>query len=171
MRRPSAADLGLHRLAIRLLCANAVLLAATVVLIRASGLTIEAGWGALALHLLPTGLLFAFWTMHRLQPGRENEWWIAEAALAMGIMGVTVSTIAPAQYAVAAFDRPLVDSLLARADASLGIHVPSLVAWTRNTPGIAAVLWLAYNAFIPQTLLVIPLLWWKKDRRALWEYV
>jgi hypothetical protein len=169
--QPTSADLGLHTLARGLLCVNGLLLVVTLLAFRWTGLSISMGAGAWALHLLPTGLLFAFWMIHRLQPGRPNEWWIAEAALALGIVGMTTSILAPAQYPAAAFARPMITPLLAQGDALFGVHVPSLAAWVRETPIVAATMWFVYGSFLLQMLLVIPVLWYTRDRRGLWEYV
>ena len=59
----------------------------------------------------------------------------------------------PAQYAAVALKRPLIDHWLAAADAAFGVHVPSLVSWTRAHPTIDQLLKVCYYSLLPQFLL------------------
>ena len=55
-------------------------------------------------------------------------------------------------------NRPTIDGLLAAADARLGIHVPSLAAWTREHPQVNTVLLYAYESFVVQLTLTVPII-------------
>ena len=75
------------------------------------------------------------------------------------------------QYACVALNRPLIDEALARADASLGISVKAITAWTATAPRLLAVLRLAYRSFLAQIFAVIILLAMRRDRQAIWAYL
>jgi membrane-associated phospholipid phosphatase len=171
-RRAAAADLGLHTVAIRIVAIQAVLAVMTVVLCRSVGIGVggdPAGW---FIQLGPPVMLLVLWCAHYVQPGlKSSDWWIAEAALGLALVGVGTIILASAQYAAAALNRPLVDPWLAAADARLGIHVPSLVAWTQARPWAAGILQFAYVTLVPQMILLIAAIWWRRDRQALWQYV
>jgi hypothetical protein len=171
-RRVTAAQLGLHTVAIRIVAIQAILAVMTVVLCRSVGVGIggdAAGW---FIQLGPPVMLLVLWCAHYVQPGRKSsDWWIAEAALGLALVGVGTIILASAQYAAVALNRPLVDPWLAAADARLGIHVPSLVAWTQARPWAAGILRFAYLTLVPQMILLIAAIWWRRDRQALWQYV
>ena len=61
-------------------------------------------------------------------------------------------------YAVAACGRPLADSMLAQADAALGLSAPAVVQFVNEHRALAFFMWLAYFSLIPQTILAIILL-------------
>lgn len=89
------------------------------------------------------------------------------------LLHVTVYTACYAvlMYAAAVLNRPFVDDVLMRLDAVAGVHVPGVVAWSRAHPHIEAVLQLAYNSLLWQTPLVIGVLGFSGDRRALEQFV
>ena len=80
--------------------------------------------------------------------------------------------LSPAQYVAAAFNRPLIDPFLAKADALMGIDVSALAQWSREHPRTNRLLVLAYGSFILQLALIPAVLGIiLRDRSALWEYV
>ena len=171
-RRVSANDLGFHALPRRLLVAHAGLLVAVVAAGAAAGISVGGGIEGWARHAGPALLMLLFWLAHYLQPGkRSSEWWIAESVLAFGLMTLGTAILAPAQYIAASLDRPLADSWFAMADESLGLHVPSLVAWTKMHPVVNGIMLTAYRSLLFQLILVVAIVWWTRDRHALWEYV
>lgn len=54
--------------------------------------------------------------------------------------------------------RPLADAWLVRCDALLGLHLPTLAAWTVQHPWGRAILAFSYHTVVPQTLVTIFLL-------------
>jgi membrane-associated phospholipid phosphatase len=74
-------------------------------------------------------------------------------------------------YAIAATNRPLVDASLARADQSLGFHLPALMAWTGAHPWLNGWLRRAYDTILPQTIVVIAVLSFCGDAPALEKFV
>jgi hypothetical protein len=105
-------------------------------------------------------------------PGRKAATWIfAEAFLILALLMAVTFIVVPGQYAAAALGRPLADPWLAAADAALGVHVPTLVAWTRTHPWLVQTLSWSYASLIPQLYLpIFVLAFWYRDRTALWEY-
>jgi membrane-associated phospholipid phosphatase len=74
-------------------------------------------------------------------------------------------------YAIGATGRPLVDAQLARADQSLGFQVPAFMNWVGAHPGLNSFLNHAYDTILPQTILVIALLGFCGDQRALEKFI
>jgi len=74
-------------------------------------------------------------------------------------------------YAIAATNRPLADASLARADQALGFHVQSFMAWTRSHRWLDTALRFAYTTILPQTIVVIAVLGFSGDARALEKFV
>jgi hypothetical protein len=89
------------------------------------------------------------------------------------LLHVTLYTAAYSvlMYAAAALNRPLVDDWLMRCDALARVHVPDLVAWSADHPRIEALLRTAYNSLLWQTPLVIVVLGFTGDRKALEQFV
>lgn len=171
-RRVHAADLGLHVVSRRLVMAQAALLAATAAAAVAAGMGVAGGLEAWVKHIGAGVLMLLFWLAHYVQPGkRSSEWWLAESVLAFALLALGTAILAPAQYIVVRFDRPLADPWLAMADAQLGIHVPSLVTWTKAHPIFNGIMLTAYRSLLFQLILVVVMVWWTRDRHALWEYV
>lgn len=74
-------------------------------------------------------------------------------------------------YAAAAHNRPLVDDWLMGCDALARVHLPDIVAWSADHPRIEALLRVAYNSLLWQTPLVIVVLGFSGDRKALEQFV
>lgn len=74
-------------------------------------------------------------------------------------------------YAAAALNRPLVDDWLMGCDALARVHVPDIMAWSAANPRIEALLRVAYNSLLWQTPLVIVVLGFTGDRKALEQFV
>jgi len=171
-RRVSATQLGFHPVTCALLLAQIGAGIAIGIACRAAGFTATGGLQGLVGHYGPAALLLLFWMIHYTQPdSRKREWWTAEAALGFGLVLLGTAILAPAQYLAASFNRPLIDGWLAAADRVMGLHVPTLAAWTKAHPHIGDLLSFAYRTLAPQAGFVIGLIWWKRDRLALWEYV
>jgi hypothetical protein len=113
------------------------------------------------------------WTFYFILPGRSPlDWRIAESIFALVVLSLLAQVLLPAQYLAAALNRPTIDPLLARWDAALGVHVPAIVAWTRERKIFADLLVWSYGTFTWQlSLLPILLGIVLRDRKALWEYV
>ena len=166
--QPQLADLGLHRLTALLLAFQ--LCAAVVVAWLFSVMGLSADWRGASSLLLMDSILVGVWIYLWRVPGRPSEWAAAESVLAMLLTIGLTHVLTPAQYVAVAFDRPLIDPVLAKIDAFMGIDVPSLVRWSREHPGIDLVLRLAYSSFIVQLVLIPPIVAMiLRDRRALWD--
>jgi hypothetical protein len=168
--RPRLADLGFHRLTRSLLTFQVCSALLVAGLMPAMGLSAE--WRTLLPFLLIDAALLGAWIHLWWVPGHPREWIIAESVLAMLLTILLTQVLSPAQYVAAAFDRPLIDPLLARADSLMGINVAALADWSRVHPRTNFILAVAYSSFIIQ-LALIPLLLGIifRERVALWEYV
>jgi hypothetical protein len=165
----TAAQLGLNRLARRFAALQLLLLAVTCILFPFFGLSIA--WRTVPLYATALSMFSLVWLCHFLWPGTSREWVVAEALLVACLLLSLTYVVAPAQYVAVAFKRPLVDPWLASADAKLGVHVPTLAAWTRQHLWLSRLLNLAYITIGPQLFLpVIVLGLFKRERAALWEY-
>ena len=169
-KRPRLADLGFHRLTRSLLTFQVCSALLVAGLMPAMGLSAE--WRTLLPFLLIDAALLGAWIHLWWVPGHPREWIIAESVLAMLLTILLTQVLSPAQYVAAAFDRPLIDPLLARADSLMGINVAALADWSRVHPRTNFILAVAYSSFIIQ-LALIPLLLGIifRERVALWEYV
>jgi hypothetical protein len=130
-------------------------------------------WQELAsLRTAAVALMWGGWVLHVRTPGRHpREWVIAETFLVIALLVSFTNIGSPLQYALIAFRAPLADAGLARADALLGVHVPTLVSWTASHPGLTSVLVAVYGSLLPQFVLPpLVLGCWYRDRAALWEY-
>lgn len=168
--RPSWHDLGLNRLAYGCLAAQAVVLALTVVIFRAYGLSIVLDHQTVVKASLPA-ICFLIWMSFVILPGPRRAWITAEAALAFFLLNAITWIVAPGQYGALAIGRPFIDEILARGDAAIGIDVSSVVAWTNRHPGFLAVLNWAYGTLSPQVLFAIPIMRLLRERDAMWEFV
>ena len=74
-------------------------------------------------------------------------------------------------YAGTPLNAPSADGWLMRADAALGIHLPSVVEWTRAHAEIRWLLDKAYASVLPSTLIAIIVLGFDRDVRRLREFV
>lgn len=169
VRRVPAACLGLNGLAVRLLWMQAALLVTTILLFKYTHLTLQ--WASAGPMLGVNGLLAVVWATFYWAPGKPREWRLAEAVAVLVLILSLTHILAPAQYAAAALDRPLIDHVLASADAMLGVHVPALAHWMRSHVILNQALTLAYFTLLTQFALIIPAVAIVlRDRDALWEY-
>ena len=162
-------DLGPNPLTLRLLAIQAVLLLVVIAAYQQLGLSLA--WETF-LPVLPLPIIvFAIWLYYFSSPGRPSEWKIPQSLFVFGILLLLARIVSVGQYAAGALNRPTIDGLLAAADARLGIHVPSLAAWTREHPQVNTVLLYAYESFVVQLTLTVPIIGLAlSDRRALMEY-
>ncbi len=167
--RPTLAHLGLHRAGALLLTVNTVAVGLTVALYAATGLTLD--WR----QVLPFEVLFVLTAViglfMTLSPGRPSEWWVAESAFLLSLMLFLANVAAPLQYAALAVGTPYADPWLAAGDAVIGIHVPTLAAWTSAHPALLHVLTLAYRTFQPQVACALLFLILTRQRAKVWEFV
>jgi hypothetical protein len=164
------ARLGINPLSRRLLLSQAACLGITAALFYLLGLSVE--WRT-AIPLVVADLtLFLLWFHLSRNPGSPREWLVAETVFVFLLMLTLSHILAPAQYAATALNRPLIDPILARADASLGFHVPALAEWLRPQATLNAILSQAYYTLLWQFAVIVPLLGlFLRDRLALWEYL
>lgn len=169
-RRVPAAALGLNGLAVRLLWMQGALLIATVFLFAYTGLTLQ--WTSLGPTLFGDGLVLGMWAcLYCYAPGKPRAWILAETVAVLILVIMVTQILCPMQYPAAALGRPLIDHVLASADAILGINVQTLAQWTRAHSMVRDALSLAYFTLIWQFSLIIPALGIVlRDREALWEY-
>ena len=167
---PRIADLGLHRIAYLLLTFQVCAALLVVALLPVVGLSIV--WRTFVPAILFDGFLVAVWICLWRIARHPRECAVAEAILAVLLTFGLTQVLAPAQYVAAAFNRPLIDPFLARADALMGIDVSTLAQWSRAHPRINVVMLVAYSSFIVQLILIPPILAVVlRDRLALWEYL
>ena len=168
-RVPSTAELGLNALTWRLIGLQVLCLAVSAPIYPLVGLSIS--WPTVPPFAVGLAAVGGAWLYHAYTPGRSSEWIIAEA-LSVTFLLVSLTVIAaPAQYAAIALKRPLVDAWLAAADAALGVHVPTLAAWTGAHRLLSWTLTLAYVTLPLQLILPVFVLGlMKRDRTALWEF-
>jgi hypothetical protein len=76
----------------------------------------------------------------------------------------------PLQYLAAAWNRPLIDGWLLRADEWFRIPRPAIDRWLTIHPVARRVIGIAYTSFLPQFLIVPLVLGWV-DRHRLWRFV
>jgi len=162
-------EVGIHRLTACLVAIQFVLLAGTLPIYSLLGLTLV-GRSALSLLVTIAALLTA-WGYFVLTKTTAFERRLAEVLLIFALLLSFTAIAIPGQYAAAALARPTIDPLLARADQMLGVHVPSLAAWTREHARLNGVLIWAYFTLLRQLALAAPVLAVMRDRRALWEFV
>jgi len=168
--RPTPADLGLNRLAMRLLLVQAVLAVLFLAALPRVGLTVA--WSTVAPFLVGDLALAGFWLYFLRVPGRPREWIVPETLAAQLLLLTLSHVLSPAQYVAVAFRRPLIDHALASADSALGINVARLAAWTLAHPRVNVPLVAAYSTFLPQLVVLAAILGIAlRDREALWEYV
>jgi membrane-associated phospholipid phosphatase len=170
MTRPPLARLGGNRITAGCLLLQASVLALTVGLGAAMGLRYD--WRAAGPFLVLPGGAALVWAYYAWVPGRQAaDWVVAETACVLALLLGFGLIMAPAQYVAAALPFPLIDAQLAAGDAALGIHIPTLVAWTRTHPWLVQALFRTYGTLLPQLFLpVLVLGFWYRDRAKLWEY-
>ncbi len=74
-------------------------------------------------------------------------------------------------YAGGTFALPLIDDQLALFDRLIGFHLPAVVEWANAHAGLQRVLQFCYDTLLPQTAVVIAILGFLGDRRALQSFV
>lgn len=141
----------------------------TIPFYRGAGLSID--WATAVPQMLVWGVFAALFVYFVTVPGSAKERGLPDAILAAFLLILLTNIASPAQYLAVTLQRPLIDGGLATADAWMGIHVPSLAAWTSARPLLAWALKLSYFTLLPQFLLPILILGiWAADRDRLWEY-
>jgi len=116
-------------------------------------------------------VLFGIWNLDSRVPARRRNVLATDLVLVVFLLLLLDSVCVRAQYAAVALKRPLVDGWLAAADAAIGVHVPSLTAWTRAHSWVASLLTICYGSLIPQFVLApIVAAFALRDRSRLWEY-
>ena len=168
LSRAPRSRLGINRVGLTLAAINLLLLLADVALYTGLGLSIE--WGSAARSVVLLVVLAIVWFNFYLTPGREHEWFIAELVFVLGMILILTNVASLFQYAAVAVGWPYVDPWLASADAALGVHVPTLAAWTGNHPRLNTLLTWAYFSFAPQMLVMVGVLAVARDRVRLWEF-
>ena len=115
----------------------------------------------------PIGLIVLMLALCWLYAGRRQmpavqticEFVLASTLISIAILFYSYATVRPAL--------PLVDPLLANADAMIGFHVPSVVAWIDQSRLLSWTFELTYNALGPQLLaLPIALALWGRRQAA-----
>jgi hypothetical protein len=133
---------------------------------------LSVAWRTVVPALLFDAFLAAIWLCLWRIAREPRECAVAEGVLAMLLTFGLTQVLAPAQYVAAAFNRPLIDPVLARADALLGVDVSDLAEWSRDHPRFSAILVTAYSSLLPQLILAPPVLALVlRNRPALWEYL
>jgi hypothetical protein len=163
------AQTGLNRLALSLLCLDAIVLIVEISLYFRLGLTVA--WtpdAAVAAGMLV--LLLGLWLYYHFVPGTAIESFIAEVILVLVMTIVFANLIVLAQYPAVALKSPYADPWLAAADARLGVNVPALARWTARHPAISQVLRLVYFTHVPQFALAVFGLGLLRERETLWEF-
>jgi hypothetical protein len=154
---------------VSLVC-QVVLLALTAPAYRHLGLSFA--WETLVPSVVILALLLGIWAHHQLVPDARQGSVVNDLMIAVFLLLLLSNISSPAQYAAVAIKGPLVDHWLAAADAALGVHVPSLVAWTRAHPTVDALLKVCYFSLLPQFVLApVAVGLVLSDRKRLWEYV
>lgn len=166
----AAGPIGWHRLARALALGQIALAVLSTAACAALGIDIRWATAATPLTVVVAVLLLA--TAFARRPSASAlRWMIPEGLLAFGLVVSLCVFSLPAQYAGAALNRPTIDAWLAGLDAAMGIHVPSVVTWTRAHPSLAAWLAVAYDSFGLQVLTAAPVLVLLGSREQLWEFV
>jgi hypothetical protein len=165
---PSLARFGLNQLGELLLTLNAVALIVGVLLLSASGVSIDwaTAWPGAAL----LSALVVVWLNLYFMPGAPREAFVAEVLFVTFAMVLLTNVLVPMQYGALALGAPYADPWLARADAWLGASVPAMTAWTWAHPRVATLAKVVYFTFAPQMLLTVLALALQRDRERLWEF-
>jgi hypothetical protein len=166
--RPGLALLGLHPLGKCLVACNGVALLVGVIFFCLRGLTID--WSTVWLSGLLLAALFIGWLNFYFVPGGPKEWFVAELLFVTFLMVLLTNVLVPMQYGAVAMGAPYADPWLAAADALMGVHVPTLTAWTWAHPVLLRLITLTYFSFAPQLLLTVLALAALRERERLWEF-
>jgi len=166
--RPALARLGLNPLGQRLLALNAVVLVVGVLIFSGRGLTVA--WSTVWPGALLLSAILVAWLNFYFVPGARKEWFVAEVLFIALLMVLLTNVVAPLQYGAVAIGSPYADPWLAAADARIGVHVPTLAAWTRAHPATSLLATLTYVTFLPQLVLTVFALAALRERERLWEF-
>lgn len=167
--RAGRGGLGWHRLAVALAVTQGLLLVGAVAACAALGLDVR--WQGAGVPLaVAVAALVAGTAWSRGGGNSPLRWMIPDGLIVFALVVTLCLFSLPAQYAGAALNRPLIDPTLAAMDATLGVHVPSVAAWTRSQPALASTLALAYDTFGLQVLVAAPTLVLLGNRFHLWEF-
>jgi membrane-associated phospholipid phosphatase len=167
---PGLAGLGLNPLGRALAGCNVIALAVGVLFFFFSGRGVTIDWSTTWIAALLLAALFVGWLNFYFVPGPPKEWLVAELVLVTFLMLLLTNVLVPMQYGALAMGRPYADPWLAAADARLGVHVPTLVAWTGAHPLISRLAAFTYFTFAPQMLLTVLALAALRQRERLWEF-
>ncbi len=165
--RARLADIGLSRLGCLLVALDIGVLVVDVVLFAASGLSLRWSTAAVGAGLIAT--IFAVWFNFYLMPSAKDRF-AAQVVFLVGVLLSLTNVGSAMQYGAVALGAPYADGWLAAADARLGVHVPTLAAWTAAHPIVRALCTLAYGSLTPQFFATIIILAAYKDRDRLWEF-
>jgi hypothetical protein len=166
--RPALARLGLNPLGQRLVALNTVVLVVGGLIFSGRGLTVE--WSTVWFSALLLGIILVAWLNFYFVPGARKEWFVAEVLFVALLMVVLTNVVAPMQYGAVAMRSPYADPWLAAADARMGVHVPTLAAWTRAHPATSQLATIVYATFLPQLVLTVFALAALRERERLWEF-
>ena len=159
-----------YRLAMLLASAQLALVLATAPWYHRYGL--EIAWSTALPVFAGHATLIGLWLYFRRYAHHPTKHIVLDVIMATGLLVVLTDVVSPAQYLAVALQRPLVDGWLAQGDAAIGIHVPTLAAWTARHPAVSRLLTASYFSLLPQFFVPILLLGLRfRDRRRLWEYV
>jgi hypothetical protein len=161
--------LGVHRLTAFLVATQLVVLISTLPLYRIFGFTVM--WRSVAPVLAAIAGLLLGWIYYLRTKTTSVERRVAEVLLIFALLLALAVIAGPGQYAAAALNRSPIDPMLARADALLGVHVPTLTVWTRRHPRLNGWFIWAYFTLLWQFAVTVPALALLRDRQALWEYL
>jgi membrane-associated phospholipid phosphatase len=135
----------------------------------AHGLSVD--WPSTAPQMLAQAVLAGLWLYFRRYTAHRTKYLIPDVVLVTALLVLLTNIVSPAQYVAIALNRPLIDPALARADALLGVHVPTLAHWTAGHPRLSLLLTLCYVSFLPQILLPILIVGLhERNREHLWEF-
>lgn len=110
-------------------------------------------WQAYAGMLATTLFLFAGGAFYRMS-GRSDQ--IATALICTSAFMMVTSALSAFNYLLMPLSGDLIDPYLAKWDAMLGFHWPSVMEFAAGYPTISAILKMCYNTTIPQlTVLVV----------------
>lgn len=129
----------------------------------ATGLTFK--WSSVWGQMLIAGLFGA-----GAMVSRRDRNGVPQALWAITLLLTAWLITGPLQYLATAWNRPLVDAYLLRADAWLGVSWPAIDRWVTVHPISRRVLGLAYLSLLPQFVLVPIVLGWV-NRIRLWQFV
>ena len=131
-------------------------LAVTLPLYPVYGLSFDLA--SLAGHSVFPLLMTAIWLYHRFFDRGRDAPYLSQVLL-LALLMITLTNIAsPAQYLAVAIGRPVIDPWLAAGDAWLGVHVPTLAAWTASHPVVSMILSACYFSLLPQLFMPVAVL-------------